>query len=147
MTPSSKINIKKPENLFTPKRLSRNPTRSRVYRIDVYPQYHNVPSADRHAVLSQGLVTQKARTVSLSTKRYLLKRPAPGKFPQSKVLSLSLFVLRVLTDYSDGSLSFNDLAFFANRFYGRPDLHCISLLSKKVRLSLYHLFFYFASII
>lgn len=70
-----------------------------------------------------------------------------GKSLQSTVLALSLFVLRVLTDNSDCALSLDDLTFFANRFYGRPNLHCISLLSKKVRLSLYHLFFYFASLI
>ena len=32
-------------------------------------------------------------------------------------LSLSLFVLRVLTDYSDASLSLDDFALFANRFH------------------------------
>ena len=31
-------------------------------------------------------------------------------------LTLTLFVFWVLTDYSDTSLSFNDLAFFADRF-------------------------------
>ena len=30
---------------------------------------------------------------------------------------LTLFVLRILTDYSDASFSFNDLAFFTNWFY------------------------------
>ena len=32
-------------------------------------------------------------------------------------LTLSLFMLRVFTDYSDSSFSFDDFAFFANRFY------------------------------
>ena len=32
-------------------------------------------------------------------------------------LTLTLFVLRILADYSDRSFSFNDLAFFADRFY------------------------------
>ena len=59
-----------------------------------------------------------------------------GNSLQSKVLALSLFVLRVLTDNSDCALSLDDLTFFANRFYGRSYLHFISLLSKKVRLSL-----------
>ena len=87
--------------------------------------------------LAQGLVTQKARTVPLSTLRYLLKRPAFRETPyKAKVLALSLFVLRVLTDNSDRALSLDDLTFFANRFYGRSNFHVFSLLSKKVRLSL-----------
>ena len=32
-------------------------------------------------------------------------------------LSLTLFVLRILTDYSDASFSLDDFALFANRFY------------------------------
>ena len=32
-------------------------------------------------------------------------------------LALALFVLWVLTDYSDASLSLDDFAFLANRFY------------------------------
>ena len=36
---------------------------------------------------------------------------------QTDRLTLSLFVFRVFTDYSDASLSFNNLAFFADRFY------------------------------
>ena len=32
-------------------------------------------------------------------------------------LTLSLFVLRVLTDYSDTTFSFNDFALIANWFY------------------------------
>ena len=87
--------------------------------------------------LAQGLVTQKARTVPLSTMRYLLKRPAFREIPyKAKVLALSLFVLRVLTDNSDRALSLDDLTFFANRFYGRSNFHVFSLLSKKVRLLL-----------
>ena len=38
-------------------------------------------------------------------------------------LTLSLFVLRVVTDYSDNALSLDNLALFAHRFYRRPDLH------------------------
>ena len=38
-------------------------------------------------------------------------------------LALALFVLRVLTDYSDASFSFDDFAFLANRFYRRSNLH------------------------
>lgn len=33
------------------------------------------------------------------------------------VLALTLFVLRIFTDYSDASFSFNNLAFFTNWFY------------------------------
>ena len=54
------------------------------------------------------------------------------------VLALSLLVLRVLTDNSDRALSFDDLTFLANWFYGRSNLHFNSLLSKKVRLLFYH---------
>ena len=35
----------------------------------------------------------------------------------SKILALSLFVSRIFADYSYSSFSFDDLAFFANRFY------------------------------
>ena len=35
----------------------------------------------------------------------------------SSGLSLSLFVFRILADYSDTSFSLDDFAFFANRFY------------------------------
>ena len=33
-------------------------------------------------------------------------------------LSLSLLVLRILTDNTDGTLSLNNFALFADRFYG-----------------------------
>ena len=36
---------------------------------------------------------------------------------------LTLFVLRILTDYSDTSFSFNNLAFFTNWFYWWSNLH------------------------
>lgn len=103
----------------------------------VLTHVHNITMYPLQTVRLQGLVTQKARTVPLSTLRYLLKRPAFRETPyKAKVLALSLFVLRVLTDNSDCALSLNDFALFANRFYGRSYLHFISLLSKKVRLSL-----------
>ena len=38
-------------------------------------------------------------------------------------LTLSLFVLRVFTDYSDASLSLNNFALFANRFHWWSNLH------------------------
>ena len=38
-------------------------------------------------------------------------------------LTLSLFVLRVVTDYSDYALSLNNLALFAHRLNRRPNFH------------------------
>ena len=38
-------------------------------------------------------------------------------------LALTLLVLGIFTDYHDLSLALNDLAFFANRFYGRSYFH------------------------
>ena len=38
-------------------------------------------------------------------------------------LSLTLFVLRILADYSDASFSFNNFAFFTNWFYWWSNLH------------------------
>lgn len=46
-------------------------------------------------------------------------------------LALSLFVTWVFTDYSDTTLSFDDLTFFANRFYWRSNFHSNNLLSIK----------------
>ena len=46
-------------------------------------------------------------------------------------LSLSLFVLRILTDYSDRSFSSNNLAFFANWFYRCSNLHLNSPFKKR----------------
>ena len=43
--------------------------------------------------------------------------------PSSGILALTLFVLRILTDYSDASFSFNNLAFFTNWFYWWSNLH------------------------
>lgn len=47
------------------------------------------------------------------------------------LLALSLLVFWVFTDYSDASLSLNDFALFANRFYRCSDLHFNTLLSQK----------------
>ena len=41
-------------------------------------------------------------------------------------LTLSLFVLRVVTDYSDNALSLDNLALFAHRLNRRPNFHCYS---------------------
>ena len=38
-------------------------------------------------------------------------------FTKCSVSALTLFVLRILADYSDASFSFNNLAFFTNWFY------------------------------
>ena len=38
-------------------------------------------------------------------------------------LALSLFVFWILADYSDTTFSFDDLAFLADRFYRRSNLH------------------------
>jgi len=48
-----------------------------------------------------------------------------------KQLTLLLFVLRILTDYSDASFSFDNFAFFANWFNWWSNLQRQSLLSKK----------------
>jgi len=41
-------------------------------------------------------------------------------------LTLSLFVLRVVTDNSDNALSLDNLALFAHRLNRRPNFHCYS---------------------
>ena len=46
-------------------------------------------------------------------------------------LALSLFVFRILTDHANTAFSFNDFAFFANRFHWWSNLHNKSLLSKR----------------
>ena len=64
--------------------------------------------------MTVGVVTQKARTGIYKHEN----NPKRFFFRYSMVsLALSLFVFWVLTDYSDATLSFNDFAFFANRFY------------------------------
>ena len=60
-------------------------------------------------------------------------REALFYFPFGK-LTLSLLVLRILTDYSDSSLSLNNLAFFANRLYRWSNLHSNSPFPKKYAL-------------
>lgn len=50
-------------------------------------------------------------------------------------LSLTLFVLRVLTDYSDAALTLDDFAFFANRFYWWSNLHSNSPFLTATRIS------------
>ena len=55
-------------------------------------------------------------------------------------LALTLLVLRVLTDYSDTTFSFNDFAFFTNWFYWWSNLHVKS--SFPILLCLY-IFWYF----
>jgi len=42
-----------------------------------------------------------------------------------QALALALLMFRILTDNIDAAESFYDLAFLANRFYARPDLHMI----------------------
>ena len=66
-------------------------------------------------------VTQKASAKADPLSAYLssqkkAKATTPLVFSDI-FLALSLLVFRVLADYSDTSLSFNDFAFFANRFY------------------------------
>ena len=43
--------------------------------------------------------------------------PALSRLNHNPKLTLTLFMLRILTDYSDASFSFNNLAFFTNWFY------------------------------
>ena len=43
--------------------------------------------------------------------------PAVSRLNHNPKLTLTLFMLRILTDYSDASFSFNNLAFFTNWFY------------------------------
>ena len=51
-----------------------------------------------------------------SSTHYLVCR-AVSRLNHDPKLTLTLFVFRILTDYSDASFSFNDLAFFTNWFY------------------------------
>lgn len=61
---------------------------------------------------------RKKRTIITESKFYLNNRKAKVSALVSVLsLALSLFVSRILTDYSDTTLSFDDLTFFANRFY------------------------------
>ena len=58
------------------------------------------------------------RTIITESKFYLNNRKAKVSALVSVLsLALSLFVSRILTDYSDTTLSLDDLTFFANRFY------------------------------
>lgn len=58
------------------------------------------------------------RTIITESKFYLNNRKAKVSALVSVLsLALSLFVSRILTDYSDATLSLDDLTFFANRFY------------------------------
>ena len=50
-----------------------------------------------------------------SSTHYLVCR-AVSRLNHDPKLTLTLFVFRILTDYSDASFSFNDLAFFTNWF-------------------------------
>ena len=51
-----------------------------------------------------------------SSTHYLVCR-AVSRLNHNPKLTLTLFVFRILTDYSDASFSFNNLAFFTNWFY------------------------------
>jgi hypothetical protein len=63
-------------------------------------------------------VTQKARTILFKyARKAKVSKSPPLVFYPKYILALSLFVFWVLTDYSDASLSFNDFALLANRFY------------------------------
>ena len=57
------------------------------------------------------------------------------------LLTQSLFVSRILADYSDTTLSLDDLTFFANRFYWRSNFHSNNLLSKSPLSILPYLFY------
>ena len=61
--------------------------------------------------------------------------------PDQLLLTLSLFVSRILADYSDTTLSLDDLTFFANRFYWRSNFHSNNLLSKSPLSILPYLFY------
>ena len=79
------------------------------------PQYHNVVHLCTAFV---GIVTQKAKTNLYHCE--ITKHPVATLHSEtdfSKILTLSLFVSRIFTDYSYSSFSFDDFAFFANRFY------------------------------
>ena len=61
----------------------------------------------------------------------------PDQMTIKRWLSLSLFVLRILTDYSDASFSLDDFALFANRFYWWSHLHGNSPFYSCIYLSRY----------
>ena len=93
-----------------------------AFRCDI-----TVPAMTVESTIPAGsAVTQKARHY-ISTKR----TRSHLQVSQIYLLALSLFVFWVLTDHSDTTLSFNDFAFFANRFYWWSYFHSNTLLSKK----------------
>jgi len=47
----------------------------------------------------------------------VIPKPREKNMGSQAASALSLFVFRIFADYSDTAFSFNDLAFFANRFY------------------------------
>ena len=55
----------------------------------------------------------------------------PDQMTIKRWLSLSLFVLRILTDYSDASFSLDDFALFANRFYWWSNFHVKPSFQKR----------------
>ena len=121
---------------FTPKRYSE--IQHAAARIVSMPA-HNITMFPLQTVLRShaGACNTKSKNCSSIYLAVFIETTCfQGNSLQSKVLALSLFVLRVLTDNSDCALSLDDLTFFANRFYGRSNFHVFSLLSKKVRLSL-----------
>ena len=93
-----------------------------AFRCDI-----TVPAMTVESTIPAGsAVTQKARHY-ISTKR----TRSHLQVSQIYLLALSLFVLRILTDYSDTTFSSNNFAFFTNWFNWWSNLHCKSLLSDK----------------
>lgn len=62
----------------------------------------------RHSVNSKNTVITESKSILWQKSESLIS---------ALLLALSLLVSRVLTDYSDTTLSLDDLTFFANRFY------------------------------
>ncbi len=66
-----------------------------------------VNHATHNVTALSGTVITESKSIEMTD------HPSPGSVP----LALSLLMSRVLTDNSDTTLSLDDLAFFANRFY------------------------------
>jgi len=80
----------------------------------------SIPMLPRKCQTTRSAVPVYRCGVSLLYIKQLYTLPSVSRCQPPKLkseLTLTLFVFRILTDYSDASFSFNDLAFFTNWFY------------------------------
>ena len=80
---------------------------------------HSITIFVHKCTAMSGIVTQKAKTIYINAGITIcqLCNACTNLTNSFQILTLSLFVSRIFADYSYSSFSFDDFAFFANRFY------------------------------